>query len=60
MSSARDQRLQLHQDRSCAFNGGNNDTSGSIFRTFSQKQLRRIRNFAQAGILHFKNTDLIG
>ena len=54
------QRLHLRKDRSGALHHAGYAGAGSTLRAAFQQHLGRIRHFNQAGISHFKNTDLIG
>ena len=55
-----DQRLNLDQDRARPFHTRNDHRSCGALRPLRQEEGRRVVNFGQTGVPHFKNADLVG
>ena len=56
----RDERLHLGKDRTRALHHTGHAGAGCPQRTAGEQHFRRVRHFAQTGIRHFKDTDLVG
>src|SRR6185503_12880335 len=57
---SRNERLNLNQQRPCAFHAGSDNRTGHVVWPFLQKHFRRICHWHQSRRRHLKNADFVG